>query len=166
MDRTSEFPKHPSKGDYLKSARDLHCKSRPEREDGKTFIPMFQGRCLASFVRLQRKHFSIWMSEMCLAMLAASLLPFFQQLRCNCSALLPSQHHTVSAHAEALKGPLMILLCTSIFEIKQPPYVPPVQAAEQDNATGKRWISKQVTGHSLSQVIKTGSKSPYPKTIL
>lgn len=27
----SEFPKHPSKGDYLESAHDLHCKSRPER---------------------------------------------------------------------------------------------------------------------------------------
>lgn len=134
----SEFPKHPSKGDYLKSARDLHCKSRPEREDRKTFTPMFQGRCLASFGRLQKRHFSIWMSEMCLAALTASLLPFCQQLKCNCSALWPSQHHTALAHAEALKVPLVILLCTSVYKIKQPPYVPPVQAATQDNATGKR----------------------------
>lgn len=63
----SEFPKHPSKADYLKSAHDPHCKSRPEREDRKTFIAMFQGSFLESFVHLQRWCFSICMSEMGLA---------------------------------------------------------------------------------------------------
>ena len=44
-------------------------------------------------------------------MLAAFLLPFFQQLKHSCSALLPSQHHTVLADAEALKGLIVILPC-------------------------------------------------------
>lgn len=62
-DRTSGFPKHPSKADYLKSAHDPHCKSRPGREDRKTFIAMFQGSFLESFVHLQRRCFNIWMSR-------------------------------------------------------------------------------------------------------
>lgn len=59
-DRTSEFPKHPSKADYLKSAHDPHCKSRPEREDRKKFIAMFQGSFLESFVHLQRRWVLQW----------------------------------------------------------------------------------------------------------
>lgn len=49
--------------------------------------------------------------ETCLAMPTTSLLPFFQQLKCSCGALLPSQHPTALPHAEALKGLLVILLC-------------------------------------------------------
>lgn len=43
--QTSAFPKHPGKGDYLKSAHDLHCKPRPERE-GQCLSWCFQAGAL------------------------------------------------------------------------------------------------------------------------
>lgn len=46
VDQMSEFPKHPSKGDYLKSAHDLHCKSRPEREDKRRLSQCFRAGAL------------------------------------------------------------------------------------------------------------------------